>query len=404
MKTTPPPTATSPGTLGAYGFSEEVAQRLSPFTAAGLIPARLTRVDRGAYLVATSRGVERCHPPRSELRPESAAGPPVTGDWVAVQRRPEFGLVLEAIAPRSSVVRRLDPHGVVEQVLVSNIDAMLVLHGFDRPHRVGRIERCCILARDAGATPTVLLTKSDLLDSGAAVIDLVDALERIHAVLPDVEVLSVSSETGAGLGQVMPILAPGRTIGLMGESGSGKSTLINRLAGSFVQPTGETRAGDSKGKHTTTSRSLIPISTGAVLVDTPGIRTIGMTDNRAGLSQVHADVESLFDDCRFRDCAHGSEPGCAVRAALASGRLDASRWAGYQKLLKEMAHEARARRPASPACRGPGGGPSLPQSAQPRRGVVTDHTGRLNLADGLRERRGWTGPLLLIYISYCERL
>jgi ribosome biogenesis GTPase len=226
-------------------------------------------------------------------------------------------------------------------VLVANIDAMLVLHGFDRPHRVGRIERCCILARDAGATPTVLLTKSDLLDSGKAVIDLVEALERIHTILPGVDVFPVSSETEAGLAQLSPILSTGRTVALMGESGSGKSTLINRLIGATVQVTGETRRGDSKGRHTTTSRTLLPISTGAVLVDMPGIRTIGMTTNRTGLSGVHGDLEALFEECRFRDCRHQSEPGCAVRSALDSGRLDTVRWAGYLKLQKEMAHEAR---------------------------------------------------------------
>jgi ribosome biogenesis GTPase len=341
LKPIPATTVASAGTLGAYGFSEDVAQRLSPFTALGLIPARLVRVDRGGYIVATSRGIERCHPTRGELQPDSATGPPVTGDWVAVQREPGFGLVLQAITHRTTVVRRLDPHGTTDQVLVANIDAMFVLHGLDRPHRVGRIERCCILAWDAGATPTVLLTKSDLLDTGGAVIDLLGAIERIHSVIPGVDVLPVSSTTGSGVDQLRPILRPGTTVGLIGESGSGKSTLINYLVGAEVQATGETRAGDAKGKHTTTSRSLLPAPGGAVLVDMPGIRTIGMADNRLGVSIAHQDIESLFEDCKFRDCGHGSEPGCAVRGALDSGTLDGTRWRGYLKLQKELVHEAR---------------------------------------------------------------
>jgi ribosome biogenesis GTPase len=335
-----PPPAVAPGdALRAYGWTEDTSERFAALAAGDRTPARIVRVDRGGYLVATRYGVERCHPPRCDRPPGSDA--PVGGDWVAVHPEPGVGLVLDEVVPRRTAIRRMDPNGAGEQVLVANVDVLLVLHGLDRPHRVGRIERCCILAWDAGITPVVLLTKSDLLDSGSAAIDLADAMARIRAVVRDVDVLPVSSRTGSGLGLLSPILVPGTTVGLIGESGSGKSTLINRLVGAEVQATAETRARDAKGRHTTTSRRLIPLPSGAVMVDMPGIRTIGMTGNRAGLSEAYADLEHLFAGCRFRDCRHGSEPGCAVRAALAAGRLDEARWSGYQKLLREMTFQAR---------------------------------------------------------------
>ncbi len=328
----PQPTS---GALAGYGLSDAVLAAYQPFVRPDRELVRVARVDRGAVAVATARGLATARiPPGNGLAP-------ATGDWAAARLAPDGSLLLEAVLPRTTAIRRTSRDGTTEQVLVANVETMLVLHGLDRPHRVGRLERLCILTWDAGAEPVIVLTKTDLLDTGGAAIELVDALDRIGRVLRDVEVLPVSSATGAGIGQLAPYLGPGATVGLVGESGAGKSTLVNRLAGEEVQRTGGVRRGDRKGRHTTTSRELIPLPSGAVLVDTPGLRMVAMAGGSDGLARAYDDLEKLFAECRFRDCAHRAEPGCAVRAALADGRLSDSRWAGYRKLAREIAYEER---------------------------------------------------------------
>lgn len=323
------------GTLATYGWSESVLSSFQETADEGTVPVRVVRVDRGSYVVATASGVARCHP-------ASATDPAaVTGDWAAARPRPGLGLVLDTLIPRTTEISRLNREGSGAQVLVANVDTMFVLHGVDRPHRVGRLERLCILTWEAGANPVIVLTKTDLLGTDEAVIGLIDAIEEIGKVIRGVDVMPVSSTTGAGVTQLGPYLVPGTTIGVVGESGAGKSTLINRLIGAERQTTGRTRRGDHKGRHTTTSRELIPLGNGAVLVDTPGLRTIGMLGGEAGLARAYDDLEALFAECRFRDCGHDAEPDCAVTAALRRGTLDRARWDGYQKLLKEMAFEAR---------------------------------------------------------------
>ncbi len=324
-----------PTGLSAYGLSPAVLDRYQPFARPDRRLARVARVDRGQVVVATAHGLGTARVP------PDADPPPATGDWAAVRLLPDASLLLVEVLPRTTALRRTSRDGTAEQVLVANVDTMLVLHGVDRPHRVGRLERLCILTWDAGAHPVVVLTKTDLLDTGGAAIDLVDALDRIRQVLRDVDVIPVSSITGAGIGQLAPYLAPGTTVGLVGESGAGKSTLVNRLAGGEVQRTGGVRRGDRKGRHTTTSRELIPLSGGAVLVDTPGLRMVAMSGGGEGLARAYDDLAELFTGCRFRDCRHRAEPGCAVRAALADGRLSESRWAGYRKLAREIAYEER---------------------------------------------------------------
>jgi ribosome biogenesis GTPase len=335
-----------PGALGAYGWNPQIAGRFGDLDYPHRQPVRIVRVDRDGCLVMAPSGMARCRVPGS--LPE----PPVTGDWAVACADPIAGLVLEDVLVRTTAVRRANAAGTGDQMLVANIDTMFVLHGLDRPHRVGRLERLSILTWDAGATPVIVLTKIDLADSGDTVIGLEEAVGEVRRVLPAVEVCPVSAVTGAGIELLSPYLTAGATVGLAGESGAGKSTLVNRLVGGDVQATGPTRRGDHKGRHTTTSRELVPLAGGAVLVDAPGVRMVAMPDAKRGVSRAHDDVEALFTHCRFRDCRHGAEPGCAVRAALESGRLDESRWTSYQKLLKEMAHEAcrardRERRTAS---------------------------------------------------------
>jgi ribosome biogenesis GTPase len=324
-------------TLSAYGWSNDRQAEFDSLASDASLPGRVVRVDRGSFLVATDVGTDRCHAGGARAGHDL----PVTGDWVAVRPEPGLGFVLERVLPRRSVIKRLDPTEASEQELVANVDTMFILHGLDRPHRVGRVERLCLITWDGGATPVVVMTKTDLEDDGSATIGLLDAIDEIGKVVRGVDIIPVSSVTGAGLNLLNPYLQPGDTVGLLGESGSGKSTLVNRLVDDNVQATGETRRGDSKGRHTTTSRELIALPSGAVLIDTPGLRSIAMLGNRTGLEQSYADVESLFDRCRFRDCGHGAEPECAVVAAVDSGELSRARWAGYQKLLREIAFEER---------------------------------------------------------------
>lgn len=330
--------STLPGALAAYGWSPRIAERFGDLDHLHRQPVRIARVDRDGCLVIAATGIARCRIPGS--LPEA----PVTGDWAVARVDPLSGLVLERVLARSTAVRRVNALGSGDQVLVANIDTMFVLHGLDRPHRVGRLERLSILAWDAGASPVIVLTKTDLAGTGEAVIGLDDAVAEIRRVLPAVDVCAVSAVTGAGIERLDAYLTAGATVGLVGESGAGKSTLINRLAGDELQATGETRRGDHKGRHTTTARELVPLPGGAVLVDTPGVRTVAMPEAGRGVSRAHDDLESLFSECRFRDCRHRTEPGCAVRAALDDGRLDEKRWGSYQKLLKEMAHESRRTR------------------------------------------------------------
>ncbi len=325
---------TDPGALAAYGWVPPLANRYPPLSA-DRQPARIVRVDRGrAAVVITPAGL-------ADARLAPGADPPATGDWAVVRLRPDGGLVVDELLPRTSAVTRTNAASSGEQVLLANVETMFALHGVDRPHRVGRLERLCILSWDAGAEPVILLTKTDLLGTDGAAIGLVDALDEIGKVLRGVDVLPVSAATGAGIGQLGPYLTPGATVGLVGESGAGKSTLVNRLVGEERQRTGATRRGDHKGRHTTTSRELIPLPGGAVLADTPGLRTVAMTGESAGLARAYDDLEELFTRCRFRDCAHRREPGCAVQAALAHGELSRQRWAGYQKLAREIAYEER---------------------------------------------------------------
>lgn len=324
-----------PGELATYGWSPRIEEAFASHRRPDRLLVRVARVDRGQLAAATSAGLA------TVLTRDVEGGPPATGDWAVVRAAEDGTLLLDAILPRRSEVVRASADGTGDQVLVANVDTMLVLHGMDRPHRVGRLERLCILTWDAGAEPVIVLTKIDLLGSERAVIELEDAVSEIRRVLRQVEVLPVSSETGEGMEQLEPYLVPGRTVGLVGESGAGKSSLINRLVGEDVRETGEVRRGDHKGRHTTVSRELIPLPAGGVLVDTPGLRMVSMPTSHDGLAEAYDDLEELFAQCRFRDCTHGSEPGCAVQEAVLDGSLGRQRWASYRKLQQEIAAETR---------------------------------------------------------------
>lgn len=291
-------------------------------------PGRITRHDGVAVMVATADGVE-------QLPVRGAVEPPTVGDWVVV----EDGAVA-AILPRHSLIRRRDPDKDVEQLIAANVDVVACVCGLDRPVKLGRIQRTSMLAWDAGAVPVVVLTKADLADDVAATVELVEAAQ------PAVDVHVVDARGGTGLESLRAAFA-GRTVVLVGESGAGKSTLTNALAGEELAATGEVRRGDAKGRHTTTARELHPLGDGAVVIDSPGIRAVGVWVDAETLASSFADVEELAVACRFNDCAHDTEPGCAVLAAVDDGTLAAARLEAWRSMGREVAAAERRAEPGA---------------------------------------------------------
>jgi ribosome small subunit-dependent GTPase A len=303
---------------------------------AGTEPARVVRVDRGRLGVLTPKGERRVHPGAGLYADPALAGPAV-GDWVAL--RDELAV---ALLPRTSAfVRTGAGRTSAAQVVAANLDVVLVVDALTADPRLRRVERYLAVAWSSGATPVVVLTKADLCD------DVDAGVEAVREDALGVDVLPVSSRTGEGVDVLRAVLRPGRTAAMVGPSGVGKSSLLNALAGEPVAGTREIRE-DGRGRHTTTARELHLLPGGALLVDTPGMRELALHDDAEGVATTYADVAELAADCRFRDCAHGGEPGCAVAAAIDDGRLDPARFLGWRKLRAE-AHrqllrvDARAR-------------------------------------------------------------
>jgi ribosome biogenesis GTPase len=237
---------------------------------------------------------------------------------------------IEAVLDRAGAITRGDPGETSDaQVLAANVDTVLVVHPIASPPNLRRIERELTLAWDSGAVPAVVLTKADLCPSPE------QAASAVSPVAPGVDVHLTSAATGRGVTALLGYAGGHRTVALIGPSGAGKSTLINALLREDRQATREVRVSDGKGRHTTVTRELVPLPGGGVLVDTPGLRALALTGSSEGIGAAFPDVERLAEGCRFRDCTHSHEPGCAVRAAVGSGALDADRLASYHKLQRE---------------------------------------------------------------------
>ncbi|MER6096469.1 ribosome small subunit-dependent GTPase A [Streptomyces sp. NPDC001728] len=332
--------------LAVYGWDEGWEAEFAPYAAQGLVPGRVVRVDRGQCDVATPDGVVRAD--TAFVVPHDPMKVVCTGDWVAVD--PEGGdpRYARTILPRrTAFVRSTSSKRSEGQVLATNIDHIVICVSLAVELDLGRIERFLALAMssssgeallrtsadpwESGAQPTVVLSKADLVPDPTGLSYLV---EDVETVAPGVQVLPLSSATGEGLDVLSAVVAGGTTV-LLGLSGAGKSTLANALVGEDVMDVRAARDVDGKGRHTTTTRNLFVLPGGGVLIDTPGLRGVGLWDAEAGVGQVFAEIEELARDCRFHDCAHEAEPGCAVAAAIEDGSLPVRRLESYRKLIRE---------------------------------------------------------------------
>jgi len=292
---------------------------------------------RGLVLAQTASGEVWCTPSgrfRERLQAEGLT--PCAGDWIALRPQPGASKALmHDLLPRGpSLTRQESGPGGRRQWLASNLDVVLVLMGLDRNFNLQRLERLLALAWGSGARPVVVLTKADLQDHAGA------HLARVEARAPGVQVLTVSTLLGQGVADVRACLPAAGTGVMVGSSGVGKSTLLNALAGQDLRRTQEVRLSDGRGRHTTSLRELFLLPHGGCLIDTPGIREVGLSAEGSDLDETFLDIGDLAPGCRFRDCTHDSEPGCAVRAALSGGDLDPQRYDNYVRLRKEVAFEA----------------------------------------------------------------
>lgn len=299
-----------------YGWTPHWEHAYAAVGTASTAPGRVLRHDGVAVVVARPDRVD-------QVALGNLGEPLAVGDWIVVEWETAVGLL-----PRSTLLRRSIGDGASEQLLAANVDLVAVVAGLDRPVKAGRLERFVAIATDAGAEPLVVLTKADLVDDPGA------AAAEVRAAVPGVEVVTLATKAGRGVPELVE-RARDTTVVLVGESGAGKSTLVNALIGDEVAATGDVRATDAKGRHTTTSRNLHLLPHGGVLIDTPGIRSVGLWTDAETVAVSFTDVEELAERCRFRDCAHGNEPGCAVRAAVEAGDLDQRRLAAWISMCRE---------------------------------------------------------------------
>lgn len=317
-----------PSDLVAYGWDEGWALSFERWQGSGDADGvesprigRVVRHDGAGLMVAPGDG-----PPIRTMFGGAVTPRPVVGDWVVIDRTPHPVATL----PRRSLLRRRAAGGEGEQALVANVDIVLIVCGLDRPVRLGRIQRTLTLANDAGAESIAVFTKADLVEA--------DTVEAAHAVIAEVDrslpIVTLSAVDDWGLDDLLERIGR-RTVALIGESGAGKSTLVNALVADQVAAEGAVRTGDHKGRHTTTSRELHILRTGGVLVDTPGIREVGVFAETEAVAETFPEVDELASRCRFADCAHDDEPGCAIRAALDAGDLDEDRFLRWRDLQEE---------------------------------------------------------------------
>ena len=334
-------------TLTDWGWDDAHATAFASQAGAGHEAGRVLIEDRGSYLVGTAAGDVRATVSgrfRFDAQLDGPAGFPVVGDWVILQETGDrdYRLVQGLLPRRTALIRRAPTDHSTPQVLAANVDLLLIVTSLNHDLNPRRLERYLALAWSSGAEPVLVLNKADLAE------DVDAAVAQVEGLAGGVPVYAVSAATGHGLDVLATRLVDGRTVALIGSSGVGKSTLVNALAGEVVEATSEIREADARGRHTTSRRHLVRVPGRGLILDTPGMRELGLADDDGGLDATFADIDVLAAGCRFGDCSHEQEPGCAVRRAIADGSLDQARLASRRKLDRETARverqsDARAR-------------------------------------------------------------
>jgi ribosome biogenesis GTPase len=324
-------------TLAELGWGEREHALFGPYRNEGLLPARVAVAYGATYRVYFDRDETLADVPgRMRHEAESRRDLPVVGDWVSVDRpSTRQRATIRHILPRTSLFsRKVAGDVTTEQVLAANVDIAFLVAGLDRDFNPRRLERYLAMTWESGARPVIVLNKADLVE------DLDAVRAEVAEIAGSTPVHAISSMSGSGLEELSPYLQSGRTVALLGSSGVGKSTLINRLLGYERQLTQEVRQKDSRGRHTTTHRELVPLPGGALLVDTPGMRELQLWSSDDGMRETFEDITTLGRDCYFRDCGHDTEPKCAVKAAVAGGHLSPKRLENYVKIQRELQHLA----------------------------------------------------------------
>lgn len=308
------------------------------------VPARVIEQQRKYWRIAAESGENWAEPSgKLRLATDEAVEWPAVGDWVAVEiGSRKSNAVIQGVLPRrSQFVRKTPGKKVAEQVIAANVDTALLVTALDGDYNPRRVERYLAQCWESGARPVVVLNKAD------ACVDARSRAVEMERIALGVAVCVVSAKTGQGMVELEPFLKRGETLVLLGSSGVGKSTLANRLVGKVLQETQPVREADSRGRHTTSSRTLIPLTGGALLMDTPGLRELQLWDAAEGVVETFVEIDALAAQCRFTNCGHHGEPGCAVQAAMSMGTLDEARLENWRKLVREQAFLRRKIDPAA---------------------------------------------------------
>lgn len=324
--------------LQTFGFNDYFEKEFEQYQDAGYAVGRVALEHKRMYRVWTEEEELLCEVSgKFSFLAESRDDFPAVGDWVVLKTRAgENRGTIHAVLPRKSKFsRKAAGTNTEEQIVAANVDTIFLVNSLNDDLNLRRIERYLLLSWESGANPVIVLTKADLCK------DLEEKLAEVESISMGVPVVSVSVVEESGLAGLQPYLLPGKTVALLGSSGVGKSTLTNYLLGDDKQKVQTIREGDDKGRHTTTHRELILLPQGTVLIDTPGMRELQLWDSEYGLAESFTDIENMADECKFRDCTHVNEPGCAVIQAIENGSLDQNRLTSYKKLQKELAYLER---------------------------------------------------------------